>query len=584
MAENDKALNTSIWLKFEKADRDHVLSLKCAVCSRFNDKLVSMRTYRPAFVEGTTNVRTSSFKEHAATDMHARAMVLFKKQQSSTVCEYAPIAKALLQPAMDDHTRASLKRKFDVAYMIAKEKLAFTKMKPLCELEERHGVDLGQGYKNDRACSTFIEFVAREQREKLMAAISRSKFFSIQADTSTDAGNAEEELFLILHFDPYSADGKVHVCDRYFAVRQLHSATAQGLFDCFRKAIDYMGAVHWETKMVGFGCDGTNANMGERGLKGLLKEAVPWVVVHWCLAHRLELSLKDALKATFFATIDELLLHVYYIYDKSPKKCRELEVVVEELKSCLNPAEMPKQGGTRPLRACGTRFVAHKVAALGRLIDRFGAYLSHLAALTEDTSIKSSDRQKLKGYLMKWQDSKVLLGCAFFYDLLKPSAILCKVLQEDELCVVRAIEAVTKTKKSLDKIKAATLEEMPIVKKVLARVKQEGESITYQGADLKKHSQALVFMKSNHVQWVEAVAACLLNRVKKQDAELRLLTHAVTLLATNGWEHTETPSFGHDSLEAICDWFCVPLERSKIDCMLVQEEWDDMVEYGYCSI
>ena len=102
--------------------------------------------------------------------------------------------------------------------MIAKEKLAFTKMKPLCELEERHGIDLGQSYKKDRACSTFIEFIAREQREKLMAAISRSKFFSIQADTSTDAGNAEEELFLILHFDPYSAAGKVHVCDRYFAV------------------------------------------------------------------------------------------------------------------------------------------------------------------------------------------------------------------------------------------------------------------------------------------------------------------------------------------------------------------------------
>ena len=79
MAENDKVLNTSIWLKFERADRDYVLSLKCAVCSRYNDKLVCMRNYRTAFLEGTTNVRTSSFKEYAAADMHARAMVLFKK-------------------------------------------------------------------------------------------------------------------------------------------------------------------------------------------------------------------------------------------------------------------------------------------------------------------------------------------------------------------------------------------------------------------------------------------------------------------------------------------------------------------------
>ena len=29
----------------------------------------------------------------------------------------------------------------------------------------------------------------------------------------------------------------------------------------------------------------------------------------------------------------------------------------------------------------------------------------------------------------------MLLGSAFFHDLLKPAAILCKALQEDEVCV-----------------------------------------------------------------------------------------------------------------------------------------------------
>lgn len=95
----------------------------------------------------------------------------------------------------------------------------------------------------------------------------------------------------------------------------------------------------------------------------------------WCLAQHLELSLKDALKNTFFAAIDEPLLQVYYMYECSPKKCHELEVVIEELKACLKPTELPTTGGSRPLRACGTRFVVDKVAALGRLIDRFGAYV-----------------------------------------------------------------------------------------------------------------------------------------------------------------------------------------------------------------
>ena len=175
------------------------------------------------------------------------------------------------------------------------------------------------------------------------------------------------------------------------------------MFDCLLREVEYMGfgAADWKTKLIGFGCDSTNANMADEGLKGYLKEAEPWVIVSCCLVHHLELSLKDALKTTFLASVDELLLQVYFMYKKSPKKCRELVMVVQELRSCLQPTEMPTKEGSRPLRACGTRFVAHKVAALGRLVDRFGAYLCHLATLTEDHSVKASDKQKLKGYLLK---------------------------------------------------------------------------------------------------------------------------------------------------------------------------------------
>ena len=50
--------------------------------------------------------------------------------------------------------------------------------------------------------------------------------------------------------------------------------------------------------------------------------------------------------------------------------------------------------GNKPLRACAARFVSHKVSALGRLIDKFGIYLSHLTMLTEDSDVKSADKQK----------------------------------------------------------------------------------------------------------------------------------------------------------------------------------------------
>ena len=56
-----------------------------------------MRNFRPAFIDGTTNVRVSTVKDHAGTEMHARAMTLYKKQRSTNVCEYVPIARSLSQ-------------------------------------------------------------------------------------------------------------------------------------------------------------------------------------------------------------------------------------------------------------------------------------------------------------------------------------------------------------------------------------------------------------------------------------------------------------------------------------------------------
>ena len=44
VVENDEELNTSVWLKFETAAGDHdcVATLKCAVCSRFQERLQPM--------------------------------------------------------------------------------------------------------------------------------------------------------------------------------------------------------------------------------------------------------------------------------------------------------------------------------------------------------------------------------------------------------------------------------------------------------------------------------------------------------------------------------------------------------------
>ena len=55
-----------------------------------------------------------------------------------------------------------------------------------------------------------------------------------------------------------------------------------------------------------------------------------------------------------------MLIPVYYLDEKSLKKCLELETVVKELKHRIAPGEFPQHGGYKRLWACGTRIVAHK--------------------------------------------------------------------------------------------------------------------------------------------------------------------------------------------------------------------------------
>ena len=83
LEEYNHTLNTAVWLKFNMADRDHMASPRCAVCTQFKDKLVLMHKFHPVFIEGTTSTQTSMLKEHAATSMHERAMGLFKKDLNS---------------------------------------------------------------------------------------------------------------------------------------------------------------------------------------------------------------------------------------------------------------------------------------------------------------------------------------------------------------------------------------------------------------------------------------------------------------------------------------------------------------------
>ena len=80
--------------------------------------------------------------------------------------------------------------------------------------------------------------------------------------------------------------------------------------------------------------------------------------------------------------------------------------------SDLNECFSFDDNGLKPVCASGSRYVAHKLKAMRRVVSKFGAYSSHLASLSEDSSVNPVDRAKVKGYYNRWTQAKCILGCA----------------------------------------------------------------------------------------------------------------------------------------------------------------------------
>ena len=94
-----------------------------------------------------------------------------------------------------------------------------------------------------------------------------------------------------------------------------------------------------------------------------------------------------------------------------------------------------------------------------RILSKYGAYTSHIAALSEDA--RGADRYKLQGYYKRWVEGKYILGCAVFIDLLNPCAIFSKSVQSDEIDILGALTCLLKTITETDKLGKKTLEQWP---------------------------------------------------------------------------------------------------------------------------
>lgn len=352
------------WLVLNTADNSTVARLNCSVCKKYSEKIKGMKQFSHAWAfDGSTNLRLSNAQDHATGEPHKRALELYLKERGTSANERADKMSAFTSSGQQLVTTgianmrasdlAETKVKFETAYYIAKDELPLSKYPGLLNLEERHGVTVGNAYRNIVSCSEFITSISDELENQLKKKLTTAKFYSVLSDGSTDVAITEKEAIFVqyLNTNPAGRD-TVQVATSFLKLIDLKDGSAVGIVQSIKNSFQNIGIDDnsLQKKLIGFAADGASVNRGAReGVIGILQRTQPWIIYVWCVAHRLELSLKDALRNSCFQDVDEMLLRLYYLYENSPKKLRQLR----ELHSVYDETFEFEVGGVRPKRASG---------------------------------------------------------------------------------------------------------------------------------------------------------------------------------------------------------------------------------------
>ena len=165
----------------------------------------------------------------------------------------------------------------------------------IIELEKLDNVKFfpGGSYENESACRDFVNSCANlifneEVKEKLL----KSNFISILCNGSTDLSVIKKECIYVQFVEPSSM--KISVA--LLSLQDLPSQDASGISEAIKKAFTEVGLETCLDKIVFLASDDAVVNTGlKNGLTKLIRDDRPWVGFVWCLAHRLELGIKDAL-------------------------------------------------------------------------------------------------------------------------------------------------------------------------------------------------------------------------------------------------------------------------------------------------
>ncbi|KAI5062885.1 hypothetical protein GOP47_0021432 [Adiantum capillus-veneris] len=262
-------------------------------------------------------------------------------------------------------------------------------------------------YVSKDAAKEFGKAIRHVYLEKLKSDISKSPWYALQVDESTDLSTMQ---YMILYVTYIENAGNGEICTKFIDLLRPESASTESLFDAL---VSYLKLVDLPMqKLVGIATDGATVMTGQHtGLVTRLREKVPHLISFHYIAHRQALVAGDAFKTNKeFKYVDKLARKVYEWTSRSAKRHAFLGEAVRAF-------GIGRRGKLRVLKMHDVRWLS-KGQVMVSIVRIMPALL---------TVLKSEDAT-LYGYLTNY---KVQCLFHFFADVLGELNVLNSNFQEE---------------------------------------------------------------------------------------------------------------------------------------------------------
>ncbi|XP_060788818.1 E3 SUMO-protein ligase KIAA1586-like [Neoarius graeffei] len=419
------------WLDFKAG------KLGCLVCRKAKTLLISDKGPGLHLAEEWINgdVTSSDTKKlqkkiykHRDSQAHQRSVEIAQLKEK----EALPNTFIDIQSELLNKTAVS----FRTAYNVAKERLSFKKLNPLMTMQELNGAEVGNIHRSDHACADIISHIAKEMRRKFICYVKEIKSrMSITIDESTIHGIP----YLIIYIR-CDVSGKGDVDNVFLDLVELGDGVdAESIFNSMMESLHKaeMDDDFLRTHLICIATDGAAVLTGKSsGLVVRLKEKFPKVQSVHCLAHRLELAVKDALKEVGGTNQFEIFISkLDSLYNQSTRNAKLLREAAAELDT-----EIVKIGQIFTIR-----WVASSFRTVKAVWKDFPALALHFKTSSEDTSRTDVERQKYKGLLKHLINSGFVEDLAVMKDILRELQSLSLKLQKREISLVDSSLAIQQT-------------------------------------------------------------------------------------------------------------------------------------------